>query len=331
MPFGTIPFPKTVPDEIGRLDDEPVFDPAIHLQLEVPATKLRLGEIGYTREEIARCPSDVAVAGPFRVLSDEGAAALLDITRRLKTFAQSSSRIQVMVRYAAYRSRFMRDLSLSPAVTAFVSDVLETPIVPHTLAGLALAHVNYAPDDLERPVDRWHRDMVGIVYVMTASDPHGLAGGRFQYFLGTTHEADALQAAGTPIPNDRVVSVEFPGPGHAVIQQGNMLVHRAAPLERRGERTTFLVSYLAADLGLADPTHIRDFTGMDPAHIVYPEWARHKAWMARAKLDRLIDDIPFTDDRTVLVAALKDAVSDIETAIADISDETPGRMMEYDT
>jgi hypothetical protein len=331
MPFGPIPFPKTIPDEIGRLDDEPVFDPAIHLQLEPPATKLRLGEIGYTREEIARCPSDVAIAGPFRVLSDEGAAALLDVTRRLKGFAQSSSRIQVMVRYAAYRSRFVRDLALCPAVTAFVSDLLEAPLVPHTLAGLALAHVNYCPDDLERPVDLWHRDMVGVDYVMMASDPRVLEGGRFQYFLGTTHEADALQAASAPIPDDRVVSVEFPGPGHAIIQQGNMLVHRATRLERLAERTTFLVCYLAADLGLADPTRIRDFAGMDPAHIVYPEWARHKAWMARAKLDRLIDDLPFTDDRAALVAALEDAVADIETAIADISDETPGRMMRYDT
>jgi hypothetical protein len=164
---------------------------------------------------------------------------------------------------------------------------------------------------------------------MMASDPRGLDGGRFQYFVGTTDEAAMLGAKGEPIPEDRVVSVEFPGPGWAIVQQGNRVVHRAARLRSRAERTTFLVSYVATDMGLPDPTRIRDFRSMDPLHIVLPEWARHKAWLARRKLDRLIAELPFTDDRATIIAALEDAKSELEAAIAEVADESSGHMMRY--
>jgi len=68
---------------------------------------------------------------------------------------------------------------------------------------------------------------------------------------------------------------------------------------------------------------------MDPLHIVLPEWARHKAWVARSKLDRLIEELPFTDDRQAIIAALEDAKRELESAIAEVSDESTGHMMRY--
>ncbi|MBT6203569.1 MAG: hypothetical protein HOI34_07695 [Rhodospirillaceae bacterium] len=330
MTLKQIEFPATIPDGVDVLDDEPGFVPSRHLQFEASQEVYRLGDFGYSDDEIARCPSDVAVAGPFRILSDEGASAMLDVSRRLKVFKQRSERASAMVRYPAYRSKFIRDLARSSEVAGFVGDQLEAELVPSALTGLALSHFNYAPDELGEAIDEWHHDIVGIDYVMAASDPRELDGGRFEFFTGTKAELSQMQAAGQGVPRDRVVAVEYPGPGWATVQQGNMVVHRAAPLNQAAERTSFLVCYQPGDIDLDETNKIRSYTTMDPAHIVYPEWARHKAWLARAKIDRLLEELPFTDDRGVLIAALEDVRSEIDVAIDDIRDESVNRLERYD-
>ena len=101
----TIEFPRTLPAGLEELGDEPVFDPTVHLQLEPSLNKWRLDEFGYCAAEIAECPSDIAVAGPFRILSDEGGAVMLQSARRLETFKQHTKTLAPSVRFPAYRSR----------------------------------------------------------------------------------------------------------------------------------------------------------------------------------------------------------------------------------
>ena len=329
MALELIEFPRTVPEGVEGLDNEPAFNPALHLQLEPGQQIYRLDEFGYSEAEIAKCPSNIAVAGPFRVLSDEGAAVLLEICRRLEVFKRRSERIAAMVRYPAYRSGFIRELARSRDVAEFVGDQLEARIVPHSLTGLTLAHLNYAAEETGEPIDRWHHDIVGINLVMAATDQRQLDGGRLQFFAGTKHEVAELTGNGQTIPLERIVSVEYPGPGWAIAGQLNMVVHRAAPLNKLAERTSFLVSYVAADLSLPETNVIRDYTTMDPPHIVYPEWARHKAWLARAKIDRLLEELPFTDDRQILIRALEDVRSELDTAIEDIRDERTSHLRRY--
>jgi len=325
-----IEFPRDLPSGVDTLEDEPEFVPARHLQLEPSREVYKLDDFGYDSPTIAQCPSNIAVAGPFRLLSDEGASVMLDVARRLEVFKCGSERIAAMVRYPAYRSRFIRDLARNLDVAAFVGEQLQAEIVPHSLTGLALAHLNYAPDELGEPVDHWHHDIVGIDYVMAASDPRKLDGGRFEFFTGTKDEAAVLKQEGFSLPEDRIVQVEYPGPGWAVVQQGNMVVHRASPLNTLSERTSFLVSYVAADIDLPEATVIRNYTTMDPDDIVYPEWARHKAWLARAKIDRLLEEIPFTGDRQTLIAALENVRAELDVAIEDISDHSTSYLHRYD-
>ena len=330
MSLEPIEFPNVVPDGVDVLDHEPEFNAQRHLQLEAAKNIYTLDDFGYSPEEISQCPSNIALAGPFRILSEEGAGALLDVSRRLEVFKSRSERIAAMVRYPAYRSKFIRDLARNLDVAAFVGEQLQATIVPHSLTGVALAHFNYAPSKLGEPVDHWHHDVVGVDYVMAASDPSEWEGGRFEFFTGTKEEARLVQGAGKQLPVERIVSVEFPGPGWVIAQQGNMVVHRGAPLKTLAERTTFLVCYVAANLDLPEANVIRDYTTMDPAHIVYPEWARHKAWLARAKIDRLLETLPFTDNREVLIAALEDVRSELDVAIEDIRDETVSYLHRYD-
>ena len=111
MALQTIELPKQVPQGVEVLRDEPDFVPPRHLQLEPAREIYKVDDFGYPAEEIAQCPSNIALAGPFRVLSDEGAAAMLDVSPRLEVFKSSSERIAAMVRYPAYRSKFIRDLA----------------------------------------------------------------------------------------------------------------------------------------------------------------------------------------------------------------------------
>ena len=329
MRLEQIEFPEFLPAGVGTLSEEPEFDPWRHLQLESSLHVYTLSDFGYTPEEIARCPSNIALAGPFRVLSDEGAAALLDVSRRLQVFKSRSERIAAMCRYPAYRSKFIRDLARNGDVTEFVAEQIGAEVVPSSLTGLALAHLNYAPDNLEEPVDHWHHDIVGIDYVLAVTDPRTLDGGRFEFFTGTKHEVAKLKAAGESPPAERVVAADYPGPGWAIVKQGNMVVHRATQLNKLAERTSFIVSYVASDLDLPETIVVRDYTTMDPAHIVYPEWARHKAWLARAKIDRLLEQLPFTDDRSVLISALEDVRAELDVAIEDIKDESVSYLHRY--
>ena len=61
-------------------------------------------------------------------------------------------------------------------------------------------------------VDKWHHDTIPLDYVMMVSDPARLAGGHFEYFVGTKAEMVDLASRGARPPADRVVRCEFPGP-----------------------------------------------------------------------------------------------------------------------
>jgi hypothetical protein len=321
-------FPSRTPVDMDPVAEAVVFDPRRHLALERPVRAVPLEALGYSEEDIAACPSRVAITAPFRLLSDEGASALLEVCRQLRLHRVSCERIENMVRGGTYRSRFLRDLCLCPEVTAFLSDVFGAPLAPHTMP-LQLGHLNFAPDDLSRAVDKWHHDTVGIDYVMMVSDPATVRGGAFQYFLGTKTEAAALAAEDRTPPEDRVVSVPFARPGEVVLMQGNMVVHRGARLEQPTERITMVNAYVPRAIGLPDPTRFPDLRKVDPHHVLFPEWARHNAWLARGKLDRLIEELPFTTDRAAIIAALREAVSDIDHAITDLEDETDSGLVHY--
>ncbi|GJL88254.1 MAG: hypothetical protein DHS20C03_19630 [Minwuia thermotolerans] len=289
-------FPDCLPAGYDHLPSEPTFDPARHLALEHPTKRVSLADLGYAEAEIAACPSDLGITAPFRVLSDEGAACLLEVARQLAPFAISLERIERMVRGGTYRSRFLRDLCQSPEVNAFMSEVFGAPLLPHTIPH-QLGHLNFNPTQVGRNVDKWHTDTLRIDYVMFVTDPRAVQGGEFQYFQGTKHEMKALAEAGQPIPPDRMVSPALPGPGYAVLQQGNMVVHRAKGLREAAERITMVNGYVPAEIGFPDFTRYDQLYLADPHHVVTEEYARHVSWMGREMLTHRIDNPAFTDDR----------------------------------
>ena len=72
-----ISFPNTLPEGYSYLEDEPTYDSNIHLELELPKKSLFLSDLGYTKDEIEKCPTNFGVSGIARLLSDEGVRVLM--------------------------------------------------------------------------------------------------------------------------------------------------------------------------------------------------------------------------------------------------------------
>ena len=170
MTAEAIPFPTARPDGYEWFDEEPTFDPAIHLDLRLPSDKTYLVDLGYSREEIATKSTPIAASGAYRVLSDEGAAVLLTSARRLREHHTTCDRIDTMVRGGVYRSKFLRDLCLDPSLTELMCEIFETDVAPHTMP-VHLGHLNFEPDIVDKAVDKWHHDTLPCDFVMMVSRP----------------------------------------------------------------------------------------------------------------------------------------------------------------
>jgi len=313
----TLEFPSISPDGFPVLEREPVFDPARHLALERPDAVVSLQDLGYAPEEIAACPTELGITSCFRILSDEGIACLLEVARNLEPYIRGVERISRMVRGGAYQSRFLRDVCLSLDVAHWISEICGAPMTPHSIPH-QLGHLNYNPLRLGENVDKWHVDTLRIDYVMFVTDPNAIEGGEFQYFLGTKHEAKALHRAGQKLPADRTITPPLPGAGYAVLQQGNMVVHRATGLRRAAERITMVNGYVPGDPNVPDYTRFDQLYLADPPHVAASEYARHAAWVGRERLQAYIDRSVYSADRTALAAELEVVAAYLATASADI-------------
>jgi hypothetical protein len=321
-------FPQELPPSYQPLADEPAFDPARHLALEPPRQVWRLAELGYTPAQIEACASDVGVAGPLRMLSEEGVVAARAVARSLRAHCLSSDRTARYLAGGVYRSRFLRDLCNCAQVTAFLSEIVGCELLPHSMPSQQI-YINYAPEDVTRAVDTWHVDSIGFDYVLLLNDPRTLSGGDFQFFHGTIEQAARLlgteaerltEANAQDLPADRVVTASFPAAGYALLQQGNLIVHRATALTRPGERITLVPGLVARDTRWPDPTKDGVLGWGEPG--IAAEYARHKAWLARAKLDDLIARIRPDAPPAEIRSGLEHAVADVLNAIARIGNAT---------
>jgi len=156
-------FPENSPF-LECIDDDPIFEPARHLTLELPEKTLSLSDLGYEKSHTA-APTSIAATSCFRILSDEGVETLYHVCKQLEKFTTSNSRIARNVRGGVYRSEFLRDLALSEDICLHLSQILETPLSPHGMPH-QLAHLNYQPLTPGENVDKWHWDTLQVDYVM---------------------------------------------------------------------------------------------------------------------------------------------------------------------
>ena len=315
----TLDFPAGRPDAYIRLADEPPFDARRHLALESPPAAVMLGDLGYDDSVIAACPSEVAITAPFRIFSDEGLEVIQSLAARIKSHRNDpggtgKNRLGSYARGGGYRSRFIYDFCQCPELLDFLSAVAGARLLRHTVPAV-VCQLNYAPDDVTRAIDTWHVDSVSFDSIILLTDPAAFRGGEFQYFRGTKDEGEQLLGmvgageGGTTndLPPDRVVSMDFPAAGYGFLQQGNVVFHRACRLLERAERTTMLPSFVALPAE-KDGTNVVSMSQWNDPGIL-TELARHEAWLAQARLQRLIDELPLDASPAQVAAAVAESAA----------------------
>lgn len=323
-----LPFPVRGPVVYEPLAEEPGYDPRRHLALELPTKVWTLTDFAYDQSDIARFPSPVATTSPFRLLSDEGVAAMRQVALALRDERVSGGRTASFLTGAVYRSKFLRDFCACPVVIEFVSQIAGTRLMPHSMPSQQI-YINYAPEEIGKAVDPWHTDGIGFDIVIMASNPSSFDGGEFQFFKGSKFEAarllgtqveDLTDTHLTELPAERVETATFPAAGYAVFQNGAMVVHRANRLRRVSERITLVPGYVARDVRCDDPTHPGVADWEEPG--IRAEMARHKAWSSRARLDAFIRELPLSADDATLRRELQWAISDVESILKVLESES---------
>lgn len=295
-----------------RITNEPEFNPATHLSLELPENVFTLSDLGY-ESPLMPIPTNIAATSCFRVLSDEGAAALYQVCKQLEVFTTSNPRIARNVRGGVYRSAFLRDLALSSDIAEHMSKILGTPLAPHGMPH-QLAHLNFNPLTPGANVDKWHYDTLQIDYVMFVTDPNSVEGGEFQYFKGTRDEFCEIKALNKKIPTERIIAPTMPGPGYAVLMQGDHVVHQARGI-KDGERITLVNGYTYKNSGAKDYSALGQLIHADPEPTVLAEYTRHMALRCTQQLQNAINTPDFHANTKSHASTLRLARQELDDAI----------------
>lgn len=301
---------------------EDKFEESIHLELTNPEKIWSLKDFGYKDNFIRDAPFNIAVSSPFRILSDVGIKALNKSINKLLKYKNTSERISNFIRGSYFRSTFIKDLLSSKKLNEHISKLAGAKALPHPMA-LYQGHINLKPEDEDQAVDKWHTDTVVLDFVLLCTDPSQFSGGQFEYFKCTKGEA----IKGLIREEDRdIIRVEFPRAGYAILQQGNLVVHRATAVSEGKERTTLVQSFISDDPSFVDISKLNDCRPVDPPDILYSEWARYKAFLSQRKLNKLLETLPNSEDKNMICLELRKAIRDVEQAILEISDPNEARM-----
>jgi hypothetical protein len=316
-----------VPPGYAPLKNDVPWDPG-YLELVPPERVFMLDEFGPDAAGPTAL-SPVAITTPLRFLSDEGIRVMHALCSELEGFAGANNRIAKCARGGVYRSAFLRGMSADPDLLEFLGGLVQAPIEPHPVGHHAM-HVNYAPDELGKNVDQWHCDVVSFDYVLMVSDPRPLKGGRFEYFLGPVEEGRDLLLGGAGLPPERVVSLEFPGQGWAVLQQGHRVLHRATRLEERGERITAVASFYTPDPKIPDPADLPTLRAADGNDIALVEWSRYASVVAARRLQHFAEEgASFSRSREELQAEMRACIAVVEDAIEELDRDDQGALMSF--
>lgn len=250
-----------------------------YLELVPPERVFMLGEFGPDAAGPTAL-SPVAITTPFRFLSDEGIRVMHALCSELEGFAGANNRI-ANARAAAFTAqpfcvacRPTRTCSNSSAASSrHRSSRTRSATMPctSTMRPTSLARTSTSGTAMSSrsTTSSWSRTR------------DRSKGGRFEYFLGPVEEGRDLLLGGAGLPPERVVSLEFPGQGWAILQQGHRVLHRATRLEERGERITAVASFYMPDPKIPDPADLPTLRAADGNDIALVEWSGTHPWSPR--------------------------------------------------
>ena len=299
--------PLLVDSESQLYDDEPVFDPDIHLALTEPEFVVLLDGFQHVPKapQLAKPVEDngqsqIAYSGPFRLLSDEGYRVLREILKREMAYQISDARHPSKIRFSGYRSKWLQDFNRCPRILEHLSNIAgDVQLLPTSLqSSYSHTNIGYAGSDR---VDLYHRDSVPYVMILLACDMSETVGGELQLIERDPEEAFRLieQYEGE-LPQEFVRTIDYLGSNSCVFMQGKCdhiysykrerteynlgcrIVHRVTGIQSCAEpRITVVNSYMSADPFVAERTRYDTFRKERTGPL---EFAIHKLWRANAQM-----------------------------------------------
>jgi hypothetical protein len=322
----TIPGPSPssfFPEGISLSGEE--FDPKKHLQLEPPThiKDMTFKTVPFPFDAKQRAiKGNLAYTAPFRVLSDEGVAAARRALDRNQHLAKSNPRASCYVRGLGYASRFHRDLAYDPTLTKMLNELARYELAIHGMT-MSVSHTNVGQIATGRPVDAWHTDSFEYVLVIILSDVEEMQGGSMRVLQMPDASGEMFKELTIKgVPDDLVEEVRYGRAGEACFMQGSKILHTVdAVLKAREPRISLVNSYTSLRPFAPDPTRYGTFTqgGFgDDSRVASVEFARHKAWRAKGKLQYVLDQISFSGDSTdttsELVNIFEEAAAELQRA-----------------
>lgn len=303
------PFPSTHPAQYSpKADPEGIisFDPKIHLvnPLPVPPNIKVLQsdeEAGPGCVKLVSIPSstqrkkhveDLAYTEPFRVLSDEGVAAMNQIiSENEESMAIVTPRNPKIIRGLGFTSDFVREFNQSPELLSHLSTFANVPICAHTMT-TNYSQINFGEPPKEgeesaKPADVWHLDSVDYVLVVVLTD--GFEGGELLVSSMDPNQA-MTKIRANELPSELTVANKYPKPGYGIFMQGSRIAHAVSPLTGgSSSRVTAVNSYTSMDISRVDRPSIYTALSVNHTKDVYdPDYLRHVALRCGWKLDELV-------------------------------------------
>ncbi|MFC5721698.1 hypothetical protein ACFP1Z_16115 [Streptomyces gamaensis] len=240
-----------------------------------PRTSLRA--FGYADAELGRWGrrvDDTAVAGPLRLLTEEGLAALTEVCDGLERAAGTTRFIATRrVRGADLLSPFINNMIRDRVFLLACSRLVGVPLVPHPLR-IPTAQINYSAGQGRREIVRWHRDGMDYVFTIQLSGEEDYEGGRFTYFQGRTDEFPG-DGPGDP----RVREAPCRERGATLFLHGSRIFHAVTPVTD-GRRVVLVLSFFCPYFARQDSNTFWHLAGDDGIPATAVAWLRLK-WPVR--------------------------------------------------
>jgi hypothetical protein len=323
--FPTFNNPPSAPVEKW---DEPKWNPKIHLNIQPPQGMVLLDEQErtLTRHNEPVCPappprqrSKLAYTDPFQYLSAQGVKDLrkvVDYNMKNCREAAPGDRIPLLIRSMGYRSKFIQDMNSDPETLTLLSKLTGKEVAPCDLQ-TSWGHTNIGVIGADKAVDQWHVDSVPFVLVILLSDMSDSIGGQLEVVKKApyTEAFRLIVDTGNRVPEQHLLTVNYPTQGCAIYMQGSRMVHHVTPVIKAKERRISVVnSYQPRDPFYPDDTRLSVFLN-EPETCMY-EFSRHRALRARDQLNMFLSQKQWISNPITLSKELKEIATELDDAVS---------------
>jgi len=298
--------------------DEPIFDPAVHLNLQMPGFVKTFP--GY--EKVAKAKDgNLAYCKPCQVLSKEGLKVIRKIVKREMPDVAPSRGSRTALRGVYYTSPWFRDFHSSPLLLDHVSAIAgERLVVTHDLP--SAPQINSSVPGVEGAAEFWHWDSINYVGNFLINDMKHIEGGDLE-IIKMEKRAGMKALVNGNLKPEQLEKVSYEAPGKMMLCQGSEILHHVTPIRSSLKRTVVILAFARADVFKPDKmvmqTYVQEDKPRGNKSGLY-EFFRGRSWVCGNALMGMTRVVPYTEDGEQLATRLRSVAEELKRC-ADLIEE----------